>query len=144
MCERRYRVLLVCSHPVQYMAPLLRQMAQHPRLDIQVAYCSLQGAEAAVDPDFGVEVSWDIPLLDSYSWVEIPNRSRRPALQHFFGLVNPGLWNLVRAGAFDAVELFTGYAYASFWIAAAAARVAGVPIRRDGIDLDATPGTVLR
>lgn len=43
MADVRYRVLLVSSHPVQYAAPVFRQMAQHPRLEILLAYCSLQG-----------------------------------------------------------------------------------------------------
>ncbi len=42
--ERKYRILLVCTHPVQYATPVFRQMALDSRLDILVAYCSLQGA----------------------------------------------------------------------------------------------------
>ena len=54
--------------------------AQHPQLEILVAYCSLQGAEAGLDPDFGVKVAWDIPLLDGYPWVEVPNKSPCPGI----------------------------------------------------------------
>ena len=82
----KYRVLLVCSHPVQYAAPVFRRMAQHPRLDIQVAYCSLQGAEPAVDSQFGVTVAWDVPLLEGYPWVHVPNKSPRAGLGSFLGL----------------------------------------------------------
>jgi len=123
MDERRYRVLLVSTHPVQYAAPVFRQMAQHPRLEILLAYCSLQGAEPGIDPEFGVPIAWDVPLLTGYPWVHVPNRSLRPGLGRFFGLLNPGLWRLVRAGGFDAVVAYTGYRYASFWIAAAAAKL---------------------
>jgi glycosyltransferase involved in cell wall biosynthesis len=119
----KYRVLLVCSHPVPYTSPVLRQMAQHSDLDIQVAYCSLQGAEPGTDPEFGIEVQWDVPLLEGYPWVQVPNKSPRPGLGRFFGLCNLGLWKLVRAGAYDAVIVYTGYAYASFWIVAAAAKL---------------------
>lgn len=125
---RRYRVLLVCSHPVQYMAPVLRRMAQHPQVDIQVAYCDLGGAEPALDPDFGREVMWDIPLLDGYEWLQVPNRAIRPGSGRFFGLVNPGLWKMVRGGNYDAVAVFTGYVCASFWIVLAAAKASGIPI----------------
>lgn len=128
MPEDRYRVLFVASHPVQYAAPIFRQMAQHPQLDIQVAYCSLQGAEAATDLEFGVEVKWDVPLLDGYPWVQVPNKSFRPGLARFFGLVNPGLWRLIRSGNFDAVVVYTGYIYASFWIVAAAAKRGRTPM----------------
>lgn len=116
-------MVFVCSHPVQYMAQLFRGMAQHPKLDIMVAYCSLQGADRGVDPEFGIELAWDVPLLDGYPWVLIQNRSLRPGLGRFWGLLNPGLWKLVRTGEFDAVVIFTGYLYATFWIGAAAAKL---------------------
>ncbi len=122
------KVLLVSSHPVQYAAPLFRRYAADSRLDVTVAYCSLQGADPGVDPGFGVEVAWDVPLLDGYTWVHMPNRSPRPGLGRFFGLINPGLWTLVRSGNFDAVVAYTGYAYASFWIAAIAAKRSGTAL----------------
>jgi glycosyltransferase involved in cell wall biosynthesis len=122
MSEDRYRVLFVATHPVQYAAPIFRQMSVHRQLDIQVAYCSLQGAEGGTDPEFGVEVKWDIPLLEGYPWVLVSNKSPRPGLARFFGLVNPGLWSLIRSGDFDAVVVHTGYVYLSFWIALAATK----------------------
>ena len=116
-------MLLVSAHPVQYASPVFRQMAQHPKLDIQVAYCSLQGAEPGLDPDFGVEVKWDVPLLEGYPWVKVDNKSPWPGSGRFWGLFNPGLWKLVSAGGYDAVVVFTGYKCASFWITLVAAKL---------------------
>jgi glycosyltransferase involved in cell wall biosynthesis len=96
------------------MSPLLQRMAGHPRLDVRTAYCRLRGAKAGVDPEFGAKIQWDIPLLDGYDWVEIPNKGTDS--EGFFGLYNPGLWKLVREGKFDAVFCPTGYIRASFWI----------------------------
>ncbi|HET9803959.1 MAG TPA: glycosyltransferase family 4 protein [Candidatus Acidoferrum sp.] len=123
MTEGRFRVLVVASHPVQYMAPVLRRMASHPRLDLRVAYCSLRGAEAVVDPDFGTEVKWDVPLLDGYEWTHVPNKG--PERDSFWGMNNPGLKGMIFDGKFDAVICFTGYVRASFWIARRAAKKAG-------------------
>jgi glycosyltransferase involved in cell wall biosynthesis len=128
MMQRPLRVLFVATHPVQYSSPMLRLYAKDPRLEIQVAYCSLQGAEAEFDRDFGVEVKWDVPLLEGYPWVVVKNRSWRPRLGSFFGLFNPGIWRLIRGGKFDAVVFYTGYVYATFWIAVLAAKLSGVPI----------------
>ena len=114
MTHRPLRVLLVSTHPVQYGTPIFRLLANDPRVEIQVAYCSLQGAEAQVDPDFGVEVKWDVPLLDGYPWVLVRNRCWTPRVGTFFGLFNPGIWRLVRQGNFDAILLFTGYIYVTF------------------------------
>ena len=126
--ERRYRVLLVCAHPVQYASPTFRRMAQHPRLDIHVAYCSLQGADPRFDREFGRNVQWDVPLLDGYPWMHVPNPSPWRGSGGFLGLINPGLWKLTSAGRYDAVVLYTGYACASFWITLAAAKLHGIPL----------------
>lgn len=128
MAERRYRVLLISTHAVQYASPVFRVMARHPRLDIEVAYCSLQGAEGGVDPEFGRTVKWDVPLLDGYPWKVVPNRSLRPGFGRFFGFMNLGLWRMLRKGRYDAVAIYTGYRYASFWIAMAAAKWSGTKV----------------
>jgi glycosyltransferase involved in cell wall biosynthesis len=88
----------------------------------------MQGAEAGIDPGFGVQVKWDIPLLDGYPWICLPNRWGKPKLGSFFGLFNPGIWKLISRGNFDAVVLYTGYIYATFWIAIAAAKTHNVPV----------------
>jgi glycosyltransferase involved in cell wall biosynthesis len=123
MSERRLRVLTIASHPVQYSSPIFRLMAQHPRVDSHVAYCSLRGAEAGHDPEFGRSVKWDVPLLDGYAWTHVPNQGS--GSESFLGLNNPGLWKLIRAGHFDAVICHTGYIRASFWISYFAAKSAG-------------------
>ena len=125
--EVRRRLLLVSSHVIQYSSPIYQRLARDPRLEIMVAYCSMQGAQAGVDPGFGVEVSWDTPLLEGYPWVHVPNRAPRPGIGRFFGLFNPGLWKLIRDGKFDAVFV-SGYFYATAWITIFAAKWYGVPI----------------
>lgn len=121
MPESRYRVLAVATHPVQYMTPLFRRMAAHPALDLHVAFCSLRGAEGGRDPEFGADIQWDVPLLDGYSWAQVPNRGS--GKESFFGLRNPGLWKLIRRGKFDAVLCFVGYVRASFWVACLASKL---------------------
>jgi glycosyltransferase involved in cell wall biosynthesis len=120
MADRRYRVLAVGGHPVQYMAPIFRRMAAHPGFDLHVAYCSLRGAEAGHDPEFGATLQWDVPLLEGYSWSHVPNRGS--GKESFFGLRNPGLSKLIREGRYDAVLCFVGYVRATFWIAWRAAK----------------------
>ena len=120
MSERRFRVLAVASHPVQYAAPIFRLMAQHAQLDFHVAYCSMRGAEAGHDSEFGHSVKWDVPLLDGYAWTHVPNHGS--GTESFFGLRNPGLWKLIRNGRFDAVLCYVSYRRATFWISFLAAK----------------------
>jgi glycosyltransferase involved in cell wall biosynthesis len=128
MSQRRLRVLVVSTHPVQYASPIFRLLGEDPRIESQVAYCSLQGVEAQIDPDFGVEVKWDIPLLEGYRWVLIPNRSWTPRVGSFFGLLNLGIWRLIRRESFDAIVLLTGYTCATFWVAIVAAKASGISV----------------
>jgi glycosyltransferase involved in cell wall biosynthesis len=121
------RVLIIASHPVQYSSPIFRMMARDPRIEVQVAYCAMLGAETHLDPDFGVEVKWDIPLLDGYPWVALRNRAPHPRVGAFFGLVNLDVWSVIRKGKFDAVIAYTGYAYATFWIALLASKLRRIP-----------------
>jgi glycosyltransferase involved in cell wall biosynthesis len=124
--DRPIRVLLVASHPIQYFAPLFHRYAADPALDVTVAYCSMESVEGGLDPEFGTRVAWDVPLLDGYRWIAVPNRSPRPALASFRGQMNPGLWRMVRDGAYDAVVVF-GYRTSSAWIAISAARSLNIP-----------------
>jgi glycosyltransferase involved in cell wall biosynthesis len=121
MPDCRYRVLAIATHPAQYQAPLFRRMAARPDLDLHVAYCTLRGAEAAHDPEFGATVKWDIPLLDGYAWTHVPNKGS--GADSFLGLRNSGIWKMIREGNFDAVLCYVGYVRASFWIACLAAKL---------------------
>jgi len=112
-------VLAIAQQPAQYQAPLFRRMAARSDLELQVAYCTLRGAEAAHDPGFGATVQWDVPLLDGYSWVQVANRGSGG--QSFWGLRNSGLWRMIRGGRFDAVLCYVSYRRATFWIARVAA-----------------------
>jgi glycosyltransferase involved in cell wall biosynthesis len=120
MPERRYRALVIASHPVPYAIPVFRGLARHPQLDFHVAYCSLLGAQPGHDSEFGAVVQWDIPLLDGYSWSHVPNKGNGSG--SFFGMRNPGLWRLIRDGNFDVVSVHLSYTQSSFWIAYAASR----------------------
>jgi glycosyltransferase involved in cell wall biosynthesis len=125
MTERRLRVLTIASHPVQYGAAQFRLLARHPKLDFQVAYCSLRGAESGYDPEFGANVQWDVPLLDGYKWTHVPNRGN--GTESFWAWRNTGLWKFIRQGKFDAVVSYIGYTRATFWIACLAARSKHIP-----------------
>jgi glycosyltransferase involved in cell wall biosynthesis len=103
------------------MAPLLRRMAQHPQLDLSVVYCSLRGARPTHDLGFNTTVQWDIPLLEGYSWQEIPNRGTDGDSP--WSLLNPGIWKFIRKGKFDAVLCYLSYLCVSFWISFFASRL---------------------
>ncbi len=123
----KYKVLIVASHPTPYSVSFWRLMAVNPELDLLVAYLSLEGVEKTVNQDFGVEIAWDVPLLDGYLWQHIPNISPQPRLGKFWGLINPQLGRLIQDHNFDAVICYAGYNYASFWLLLIACKMAKIP-----------------
>jgi glycosyltransferase involved in cell wall biosynthesis len=135
--EGRVRVLMVSTHPVQYAAHQYRRLAVDERVDLTVLFLSMSSVEGAVDEGFGRTVRWDVPLLEGFRWSHPPNRSPRPSVHRFFGLVNPGVWRLIRRARADVVVLY-GYRASSFWMAWAAARVsrASVVWATDATTLD--------
>ncbi|MDJ1168130.1 glycosyltransferase family 4 protein [Roseofilum sp. BLCC_M154] len=129
MTPSKYRVLLVSSQPIQNPASL-RLMAVHPQLEILVAYCSLpedklHASSLAQNPEYLTKDVFDLPLLEGYPWVYVPNKSPRPNLNNPFGLINPGLTQLVRE--FDCCVVY-GHNYVSFWMAILAAKTARKPL----------------
>jgi len=127
MKDGKYRVLLLCEHPVQYNTILWSLQARHPKLDILVAYCSLRGADAAVHhPDFGVEIKWDVPLLEGYPWVLVDSGKSAKNSDTRPGFFSKPLWKLVRDGRFDAVYV-GGYYFREAWFTLLAAKRLGIP-----------------
>ena len=112
MTTRRRRLAAVVSHPIQYYVPLYRRLAARDDLELKVFFTWHAGQCPQHDPGFGREVAWDIPLTEGYDFELVPNVSRQPGSDHFWGLQNPQLCARVLEWKPDAVHI-TGYAYAS-------------------------------
>lgn len=139
----RWRLAALTSHPIQYQAPLFRLLARDPAIDLTVFFCERAGAERYVDPDFGVAVRWDTPLLEGYRSVFLRNLSPRRSVFRFSGLINPGIVPALRGGRWDAVMVH-GYAYLTNWLAFAAAWSRGTPLLLHGESTPHRPTRPLR
>lgn len=121
------RLAALISHPIQYFAPLYRELACRPEIALTVLYCTRGNLAGAFDSGFGRAIQWDTPLLDGYSSRFIENISLRPDPQRFWGVVNPAVIGVLRRGNFDALWLH-GYYGVSHWLAIATARSLHLPI----------------
>jgi len=85
------KIVFVNSHPVQYFAPLYKYLNQHG-VETLCWYCSDENVKGHKDRQFGVTVSWDVPLLEGYSYRFFKNSSWKPSIYNgFFGLINLGM-----------------------------------------------------
>lgn len=65
------RLLYLVSHPIQYQAPLLRRIAGEPGIELRVVFADTGSAGVHREADFGVDVGWDVPLLEGYDSVSL-------------------------------------------------------------------------
>ena len=116
------KITYFLSHPIQYASPLLRELGS--RTDLKVYY---YGGESILNEDvgFGQKISWDIPLLNGYSYQFLKNSSRSNGMNtRFFDAVNWSIFNIIRKSKEDVIIL-NGWAYLSDWFVLLAAKLFG-------------------
>lgn len=59
---------IVVSHPIQYWAPVYRQLSQVAGLKVKVFFVGENGARQYFDKQFEKEIKWDIPLTSGYEY----------------------------------------------------------------------------
>ncbi len=60
------KLLYLVSHPIQYQAPLLRLIAKEPLIELKVLFRRGYSKGVHLDPGFGVQIQWDVPLIEGY------------------------------------------------------------------------------
>lgn len=120
-----YKLGILTSHPIQYQAPLFRELARH--VDLKVYFAHRQTAQDQADAGFNVAFEWDVDLLGGYAHQFLYNRAKRPGVNDFFGCDTPDIAAEIRTGGFDAF-LVTGWYLKSFWQAIHACHRFGVPV----------------
>jgi glycosyltransferase involved in cell wall biosynthesis len=118
--DERFRFAAVVSHPIQHFAPLFRQLAQLPGLEVRVFYCCDWGVKAYHDPGFNTTFAWDVDLLEGYNHEFLPIR-RRPERLGFWEVDNPEI--IPCLAAYDPHALWVhGYSHRTCWRATRWAR----------------------
>lgn len=85
------KVVFLNSHPIQYFAPLYKTISEKTDWSLETLFCSKHGLKGEKDPEFGVKVKWDIPVLEGYEHRFLQNHSLKPGLDGFLGLLNIGV-----------------------------------------------------
>ncbi|MGD0119653.1 MAG: glycosyltransferase family 4 protein [Candidatus Binatus sp.] len=128
--DSSYRVACLVSHPIQYQAPLFRYLAARPGIDLTVFFLSDLSVRAYPDSGFGVNVKWDVPLLDGYRHEFLPRVGSGSGLS-FWRPWTFGLRARLRRGRFDALWVH-GYAHRGCLAGIAAAKSLGIPVMLRG------------
>jgi len=128
--RKKLRLAYLVSHPIQYQAPLLRRIAQEPDIDLTVFFGSDFSVRGYWDDGFGVDVKWDVPLLEGYRYEFLPVL-RDVGTQTITSPLNHGIARHLRgngsAPPFDALWVH-GYAMVNSLYAMLAAKALGIPV----------------
>jgi glycosyltransferase involved in cell wall biosynthesis len=125
--ESGERLAVVLSHPTQYYSPWFRWLRCQTSVAFRVYYLWDFGIAKRHDPEFETSFSWDVDLLSGYDAEFVPNASKKPGAEHFFGFNNPGLTKRIGAWRPTAILLF-GYNWASHIRVILWAVTRGIPI----------------
>lgn len=114
------RVAHLVSHPIHYQAPLYRELASRPELDLTVYFYSDASVHGYHDFEYGREVRWDTPLLEGYRSRFLPSAARTSIQAPYGGAPNLDVVREVLSDGYDAIWIH-GYAHVNAWLAAAGA-----------------------
>ena len=135
------KIALIASHVIQYQAPFFRLLAAEPGLDLEVIFCSTDGAKVYRDAEMQTTFRWDLDLLGGY---------RHRFLRNFgFGegytrLINPGDRAALLFRRYDAAIFFLGWGTISSLLGIAACRMSGTPVLLFGDSSFPPPETTFR
>ncbi|TAF75568.1 MAG: glycosyltransferase [Bacteroidetes bacterium] len=110
------KIAIITTHPIQYYAPLFRELAKSIDFDFHVFYTKGDTKNYQFDASFGKKINWDIPLLDGYSYTFLENTSKKAEKSGFWSIKNPELIKKIKNYKADAILVF-GWNYESHFSA---------------------------
>ena len=120
----RRTLAVVVTHPVQYLSPLFRKLAE--QIDLTVFYAHRPNA-AQQGYGFGVPFKWDVDLTSGYTHVWLNNTSAAPSASTFRGCDTPEIGNYLRKARPSAL-LVAGRHSLTYWQAMFAAWRNKIPV----------------
>jgi glycosyltransferase involved in cell wall biosynthesis len=135
------RLAVLTSHPVQYYAPLFRELAKV--VDLHVLFAHRASPDEQARAGFGTPFEWDLDLTSGYAHTFLENVARRPGTDRFLGCDTPHIGRHLRAGRFQAL-LVMGWHLRTYLQGALAAKRMGIPVMVRGDSQLATPRSRLK
>lgn len=121
--DRRYRLAIVVSHPIQHFVAFYRALAGHPRIDLKVFYAARIGVERYFDDEMLTEIKWEMDLLSDYPHEFLPGAETVKEIS-FGSIDSTGLAATLDDFDPDAVVVY-GYTQGNSWRAMIWARQNG-------------------
>jgi len=133
---KKTKVAYLVSHPIQYQAPLLANIAKQSTIELKVFFCSNISVAQYFDKGFGRAIKWDTPLLEGYEYEFLPVLIGGSEISFARPLNYRIAWKLF-TGHFDVLWIH-GYNRLINWWAIIVAKIIGmkVLVRDEAWELD--------
>ncbi|MCK5537433.1 MAG: glycosyltransferase family 4 protein [Bacteroidales bacterium] len=100
------KIAIISTHPIQYNAPWFRLLNSRKKVEVKVFYTWQNAQNKYYDAKFKQEISWDIPLLESYEYEFVRNIAKVQSSQSYFGIQNPDLNKKIEVWGANAILVF--------------------------------------
>ena len=127
---KTFKMAVFMSHPIQYQAPFLREIAAAKEIDLTAYFFWDFGVKKTFDKQFDRDVMWDIPLLEGYRHKFLRNFSLKPS-SDFWGTLNFGVVSELIKNHYDAVLVY-GWNYFANWLIFLTAFILGTRVFLSG------------
>lgn len=77
--DKKIRIAIVISHPIQHFCPQYASFAKDESIDLKVFFASTLGYKKYHDPNFGKEISWNNLQLEVFNHEFLNNNELLPA-----------------------------------------------------------------
>ncbi len=122
--KKKLKLGVLVSHPIQYFVPIYREIAASDDVDFTVLYRCRKGLDEYYDEGFGIELKWDIQLVDGYKHQFLSSKNKIDGFD--WGVIGALLRN-----KFD-VLLVHGYNNVTSLLAILVARLIGTKVLMRG------------
>jgi glycosyltransferase involved in cell wall biosynthesis len=123
---KKYKLAYFVSHPIQYQAPMLKELSNHPEIELTVFFQSDISLKEYEDAGFGVKVKWDVNLLDGYQYKFLNILKKDNNKLGFFRPIVSGVYSAIKSEDWSAVW-FHGYNHHSIIWAVFLCKILNIP-----------------
>lgn len=125
--KKKVKLAWVSTHPIQYQAPLFKEITNHSSVDLTVIFASDFSIKPYEDKEFQKKILWDSDLLEGYKYDFLCTIQKKINAITFFKPFVYGLLTKLKRGNFDFV-MIQGWNHYVYIIAILYAKLLGIKV----------------
>lgn len=124
--KKSKNLLIYASHPIQYHAPIFRELTKNKAIKTTVMFGDNIGLKEVYSDGFNSTIKWDVPLTKGYNHFFLNNLAKTK-ITGFFSRINFDVFKVINKRDYDYI-LVHGYQTFTCWMILLVAKIKGVKI----------------